>query len=78
MSDSFLPITPVWVLLAVTPLLAVLYLMIGRQWGGSKAGPAGWLTAVFFSLLFFGANLPLLLVALGKSILLSLFVLYII
>lgn len=78
MSDSFLPLTIGWILLAVTPLLAVLYLMIGRQWGGSKAGLAGWLTAVFVSLLFFGANLPLLLVALGRSILLSLFVLYII
>jgi lactate permease len=67
-----------WILLALLPLAVVLYLMIGRNWDGSKAGLAGWLTAVVISLLFFGANLPLLLVALGKSILLSLFVLYII
>ena len=78
MSDSFLPLTIGWLLLAVLPLLTVLYLMIGRQWGGSKAGPAGWLTAVFISLLFFGANGAVLLVALGKSVLLSLYVLYII
>jgi lactate permease len=78
MSASFLPLTPVWITLALLPLLVVLYLMIGRNWGGSKAGPAGWLTAVFVSLLFFGSNSQLLLVALGKSVLLSLFVLYII
>jgi len=78
MAEPFLPLSIGWLLLATLPLLAVLYLMIGRQWGGSKAGIAGWLTAVFVSLLFFGANLPLLLVSLGKSILLSLFVLYII
>ena len=27
--------------MATTPILVVLYLMIGRHWGGSKAGPAG-------------------------------------
>jgi lactate permease len=78
MSDSFLPLTPAWISLALLPLVSVLYLMIGRNWGGSKAGPAGWLTAVFLSLLFFGSNGQLLLVALGKSVLLSLYVLYII
>jgi lactate permease len=78
MAETFLPLSLGWLLLALLPLLAVLYLMIGRHWDGSKAGVAGWLTAVFVSLLFFGANGQLLLVALGKSILLSLFVLYII
>ena len=66
------------VLLAASPILVILYLMIGRNWGGSKAGPAGWLTAVFISLLFFGANLQLLLVSTGRAALLSLYVLYII
>ncbi len=56
----------------------VLYLMIGRNWGGSKAGTVGWLTAVLISLLFFGTNLPLLLIAAGRAIFLALFVLYII
>ena len=37
------PLTIFNVLLAATPLLLVLYLMIGRHWGGEKAGPAGWL-----------------------------------
>jgi lactate permease len=52
--------------------------MIGRQWGATKAGPVGWLTAVLIALLVYGANLNLLLVAFGRSILLSLYVLYII
>ncbi|MEA2025434.1 MAG: hypothetical protein U9O18_01960, partial [Chloroflexota bacterium] len=56
----------------------VLYLMIGRHWGGSKAGPAGWLTAVIVSVLFFGAGPQLILVSSLKAILLALFVLYII
>ena len=66
------------VFLAALPILVVLYLMIGRHWGGSKAGPAGWFTAVFVAILFFGAGLPLLLVAWAKAFLLALFVLYII
>lgn len=56
----------------------VLYLMIGRNWEGSKAGVMGWATAVLISLLFFGGNIPLLLIAAGRAIFLSLFVLYII
>ncbi|MFQ5435668.1 MAG: L-lactate permease, partial [Anaerolineae bacterium] len=66
------------IFLAISPILVVLYLMVIRHWGGSKAGPMGWLTAVLISLLFFGANGKLLFVAWGKSALLALFVLYII
>jgi lactate permease len=70
--------TPLNILAAAAPLLVVLYLMIGRNWGGSKAGPFGWIVAIAASLLFFGANGLLLAVSLGRAILLSLFVLYII
>lgn len=73
-----LPTSFFHVLLALSPILMVLYLMVGRNWGGSKAGPMGWLTAVFTSLIFFGTNGELLLIAIGKSLLLSLFVLYLI
>ena len=66
------------ILLAAAPLLAVLYLMMWRNWGGAKAGPAGFVVALVVSLLFFGANLPLILVSIGKAFLLALFVLYII
>ena len=77
MFATLLPV-PMLVLFAATPILVVLYLMIGRHWGGSKAGPAGWLMAVIISVLFFGAGLQLILVASLKAVLLSLFVLYII
>lgn len=78
-SELSLPsLTLINVVLAALPILVVLYLMVGRQWGGSKAGLAGWATAVLVSLFFFGAGGKLLLVAWGKAILLSLFVLYVI
>jgi lactate permease len=66
------------ILAAFFPLLIVLYLMIGRQWEGTKAGLAGWLAAVIIALAVFGANGLLLLVAFGRSLLLVFFVLYII
>lgn len=66
------------IVLAAMPLLLVLYLMIGRNWGGSKAGPAGWLAAALIALLAFGADLQLLVVALGRGLLLALYVLYIV
>ncbi|MFN2137421.1 MAG: L-lactate permease [Candidatus Promineifilaceae bacterium] len=69
---------PLLVLIALAPILVVLYLMLGRQWGGSRAGPAGWLTAAAGSVIFFGAGLQLILVASAKALLLALFVLYII
>lgn len=74
-----LPALTFWtVIAAATPLLIVLYLMIGRNWGGSKAGSAGWVSALIISVLVFGANPTLLAVAFGRSLLLALYVLYII
>jgi len=67
-----------FILAAALPILVVLYLMIGRNWGGSKAGPAGWFAAIIVALLVFGANVQLLLVSFGRSLLLAFFVLYII
>lgn len=72
------PLTFVNVVLAAGPILLVLYLMIGRNWGGSKAGPAGLLLAALLALLVFGGNGLLLGVALGRSLLLALYVLYVI
>ncbi|MCO5194517.1 MAG: L-lactate permease [Anaerolineae bacterium] len=66
------------ILLALSPILLVLFLMIGLKWGGSKAGLAGWSLAILVSVLFFGAGIDLLVIAFGKSLLLSLFVLYLI
>ena len=65
-------------LLALSPVLVVLILMLVLRWGGSRAGAAGWFAAVIVSLLFFGANFEVLAVAQVKALLLSLDVLFII
>ncbi len=72
------PLNVLNILLAAAPLLLVLYLMIGRQWQGNQAGIVGWLSAAALAVFFFGAGVDLLLVAWGRSVLLSLYVLYII
>ena len=65
-------------LLALLPVLSVLFLMVGLGWGGSRAGSAGFITALVLSLTVFGGNAPLVAVAVGKSILLAADVLYIV
>ncbi len=65
-------------LLALLPVLAVLLLMVGMGWGGSRAGLAGFVTALVLSLTVFGGDLTLVLVAVGKSLLLAADVLYIV
>ncbi len=75
---SLPPLNLVYAIAALFPLLVVLYLMIGRNWRGSNAGPAGWLTAMLVTVLVFGGGADLLIVAFGRSLLLALFVLYII
>ena len=72
------PLNIAYLFAATLPLLVVLFLMIGRNWGGSKAGPAGWLTSILVSVIIFGANYQMILVATGRSLLLAFFVLYII
>jgi lactate permease len=73
-----LSISPVSWLLALSPIIAVLVLMIGLRWGGSKAGPVGWLVALLVGVLFFGATPQLLVYSQVRGLLLSLYVLYII
>ncbi len=65
-------------LLALSPVLAVLVLMVGAGWGGSKAGSAGFLVALALALTAFGGDANLALVAIGKSLLLAIDVLYIV
>lgn len=65
-------------LMAFSPIAVVLILMIGFNWGGGKAGAAGWFTAVIASFFFFGAHPKLLAFSQAKGALLSINVLYII
>jgi lactate permease len=65
-------------LLAVSPIAVVLVLMIGFNWGGGRAGAAGWFTAFLVAAAFFGAGPRLLAFAQTKGVLLSIYVLYIV
>lgn len=65
-------------LLALLPILAILFLMIRRGWGAAKAGLAGYLTALVIGVLFFGAGMELLAYAHLKALLLAFDVLYIV
>jgi lactate permease len=65
-------------LLSLSPILVILFLMIGLRWGAARAGGAGYLSALLIALVFFGAGPELLGVAHAKALLLSLDVLLII
>ncbi len=66
-----------WVL-ALSPVLVVLVLMLGLKWGGSKAGAVSWFVAVIVAALFFGAGARLIAYTQVKAVLLTIDVLYII
>ena len=59
-------------LLALTPVLVVVVLMLVFRWGGGRAGGMGWFVALGVAALFFGADFELLTVAQVKAVLLSL------
>ena len=65
-------------LLALSPVLTVLLLMVGLGWGGSRAGSAGFGVTLALALTAFGGDAHLAIVAIGKSILLAVDVLYIV
>lgn len=65
-------------LLACAPLIVLLLLMLRFHWGGAQAGLAAWAVGQALALLWFGADVGLLLVAQAKGLLLTLYVLYII
>ncbi len=66
------------VLLSLLPPLAVLILMVGFQWGGSKAGPVGWIVALIIALVWFGVNNEILFYTHIRSVILTLDVIYIV
>ncbi|KMY67646.1 hypothetical protein AAU61_06970 [Desulfocarbo indianensis] len=65
-------------LAAFSPIGVVLALMLGLNWGGGRAGAAGWFTAMLVAWGVFGADVDTLALAQTKGALLSLNVLYII
>jgi lactate permease len=65
-------------ILASTPILLILVLMIGFRWGAARAGGAGYLCAVFIAIFFFGSGPELLAIAHMKALLLTIDVLLII
>jgi lactate permease len=73
-----MPLTFLNWLLALSPVIVVLVLMLGFRWGGSKAGAVSWFAAVLVAVLVFGAGFELIAYTQVKAILLTLDVLYII
>ena len=65
-------------ILSLLPIAIILVLMLGFRWGASRAGPAGYLSALVVAIAFFGAGPELLAYAHAKALLLSLDVLLII
>ncbi|MBM3135224.1 MAG: L-lactate permease [Chloroflexi bacterium] len=65
-------------LLAASPVLVVLVLMVGWRQSALVAGSGGWLVAVVVAIVWFGAGTDLIVVAQGKALLMALDVLLII
>jgi lactate permease len=65
-------------ILAIIPIVLILVLMVGLRWGAARAGGAGYLSALFLSVIFFGAGPNLLAFAHIRSLFLSADVLLII
>lgn len=65
-------------ILALTPIILILFLMVGLRWGAARGAGAGYLTALIIAVLYFGAGPDLLAYAHTRALLLSLDVLIII
>ncbi len=66
-----------WIL-ALSPILLIIVLMVRFGWGAAKAGPAGWVLTLGLAAVRFGAGLELLAVSHLKALLLALDVLLIV
>ena len=62
-------------LLAASPILLVLGLMVFLRWGGQRAGPAGWLAGLVIAAFTFGLTFDVFWVSQLKGLFLALFVL---
>lgn len=65
-------------MLALLPILLILFLMVGLRWSATRAGAAGYLCGLAIAILFFGATPELLAYAHAKGLLFSTDVLMII
>ena len=65
-------------ILAITPIILILFLMVGLRWGAARAGGAGYLSALLIAILYFGAGPELLAYSHARALLLSIDVLLII
>ncbi|MDZ4159796.1 MAG: L-lactate permease [Anaerolineaceae bacterium] len=65
-------------LLALTPVLVILALMVGFRWSGSRAGAASWFVSILLAMIIFGAGARLIAYTQVKAVMLSLNVLYVI
>jgi lactate permease len=65
-------------ILSLAPILIILILMVGFRWKASRAGGAGYLTALLISWIWFKINLPTLAYAHAKAVFLIMDVLLII
>jgi lactate permease len=65
-------------LLAITPILLILILMVGFRWSAARAGAAGYLAAILIGWIWFGLDLETLAYAHAKAVFLILDVLLII
>lgn len=73
-----LPISFVNWIMAILPVLIILFLMLGFKWSASRAGPTGWLAAFFIAQWIFKANYRVLAFSNTKGLVMALYVLYII
>jgi lactate permease len=64
--------------LAASPVIALLVLMIWFGWGADRAGPVVLVLALIVAFLWFGADARLLALSQGKSVLLAIWVLFIV
>lgn len=71
-------VTPLLTLAAAIPIVVILFTMVQWRWSGTKAGVAGWVIAMVLAPTLFQADFTLLWYAHIRSLLLSLFVLYIV
>ncbi len=63
-----IPLTLVMWLAAIAPIIVLMVLMLGFQWGAAKAAPVGYVIALLTAIILYKAGPMLLLVEAGKGL----------